>query len=206
MKGINMSSPRKKKIAKYMIEDLLNIAKKQVIKLHPELDAEAIADSIVQEYAEKQKEFLLSHFPQDDMKILLKYKRAYNQETIVLRTNKKNYLGKLGILLPQNYYWDINKEFDEIEVNYESEIEFKISQIEKELTEKLKPYKNLLNSVRYIEDVTKLWQNDEVAEYVRKKSDCVVCTALTTLTENDVQMIMMNEKLLKEKNDASSVN
>ena len=33
-----MASPRKKKMAKYMIDDLLAIAKKQIITLNPCLD------------------------------------------------------------------------------------------------------------------------------------------------------------------------
>lgn len=36
-----MASPRKKKMAKYMIDDLLAIAKKQIIKLNPELDIDS---------------------------------------------------------------------------------------------------------------------------------------------------------------------
>lgn len=41
MKGNTMASPRKKKMAKYMIDDLLAIAKKQIIKLNPELDIDS---------------------------------------------------------------------------------------------------------------------------------------------------------------------
>lgn len=37
-----MASQRKKKMAKYMIDDLLAIAKKQIIKLNPCLDLEAV--------------------------------------------------------------------------------------------------------------------------------------------------------------------
>lgn len=37
-----MASPRKKKMAKYMIDDLLAIAKKQIITLNPCLDLEAV--------------------------------------------------------------------------------------------------------------------------------------------------------------------
>lgn len=42
MKGNIMASPRKKKMAKYMIDDLLAIAKKQIITLNPCLDLEAV--------------------------------------------------------------------------------------------------------------------------------------------------------------------
>lgn len=40
----------------------------------------------------------------------------------------------------------------------------------------------------------------------RKKSECIVCTALVTLTDADVKIIKMNEKLLQEKENGSSVN
>lgn len=39
-----MASPRKKKMAKYMIEDLLAIAEKQIIRLNPNLDKESILE------------------------------------------------------------------------------------------------------------------------------------------------------------------
>ena len=126
-----MASPRKKKMAKYMIDDLLAIAKEQIIRLNPNLEKESILEKMVDE---------------------------------------------------------------------------RIKQIRKELDLQLKPYKNLLNSVGYLEDVIKHWNNKEVDEYISKKSECIVCTALVTLTDADVKIIKMNEKLLQEKENGSSAN
>lgn len=39
-----------------------------------------------------------------------------------------------------------------------------------------------------------------------KKSECIVCTSLVTLTDADVKIIRMNEKLLQEKENGSSAN
>ena len=78
--------------------------------------------------------------------------------------------------------------------------------VRKELEIQLKPYKNLLNSVGYLEDVIKHWNNKEVEEYISKKTECIVCTALVTLTDADVKIIKMNEKLLQEKENGSSAN
>lgn len=85
-------------------------------------------------------------------------------------------------------------------------VDERIKQIRKELDLKLKPYKNLLNSVGYLEDVIKHWNNKEVEEYISKKTECIVCTALVTLTDADVKIIKMNEKLLQEKENGSSAN
>lgn len=43
-------------------------------------------------------------------------------------------------------------------------------------------------------------------EYISKKSECIVCTSLVTLTDADVKIIKMNEKLLQEKENGSSAN
>ena len=85
-------------------------------------------------------------------------------------------------------------------------VDERIKQIRKELDLQLKPYKNLLNSVGYLEDVIKHWNNKEVEEYISKKSECIVCTSLVTLTDADVKIIKMNEKLLQEKENGSSAN
>ena len=84
-------------------------------------------------------------------------------------------------------------------------VDERIKQIRKELDLQLKPYKNLLNSVGYLEDVIKHW-NKEVEECISKKTECIVCTALVTLTDADVKIIKMNEKLLQEKENGSSAN
>lgn len=193
-----MASPRKKKMAKYMIDDLLAIAKKQIIKLNPCLDLEAVLQKMAQEYTDAQKEILIKHFPQDDMKILEKYKKAYIQQSFDLPHASQK--GQLGILLPDSWRWNFSdEEYLKNQSKYENMADEEKQKINKELNLQLKPYKNLLNSVGYLEDVIKHWNNKEVEEYISKKSECIVCTALVTLTDADVKIIEMNEKLLQEK-------
>lgn len=200
-----MASPRKKKMAKYMIDDLLAIAKKQIIKLNPCLDLEAVLQKMAQEYTDAQKEILIKHFPQDDMKILEKYKKAYIQQSFDLPHASQK--GQLGILLPDSWRWDFSdKEYLKNQTKYENMVDEERKKIGKELELQLKPYKNLLNSTGYLEDVIKHWNNKEVEEYISKKSECIVCTALATLTDADVKIIKMNEKLLQEKENGSSAN
>ena len=200
-----MASPRKKKMAKYMIDDLLAIAKKQIIKLNPELDIDSSLKKMAQEYADIQKEILLKYFPQDEMKILEKYRKAYVQQTLDLPHSEIN--GQLGILLPEYWMGRLNdKEYFENQNKYANMAGDEKNRVRKELEIKLKPYKNLLNSVGYLEDVIKHWNNKEVEEYISKKSECIVCTALVTLTDADVKIIKMNEKLLQEKENGSSAN
>lgn len=200
-----MASPRKKKMAKYMIEDLLTIAKKQLITLNPCLDSKAVLQKIAQEYADVQKEILIKHFPQDDMKILAKYKKAFLQQTFDLPYSSEH--GQLGLLLPESWRWNFtDEEFEKNQSKYANMADEEKQKINKELALRLKPYKNLLNSVGYLEDVIKHWNNKEVEEYISKKSECIVCTALVTLTDADVKIIKMNEKLLQEKENGSSVN
>lgn len=200
-----MASPRKKKMAKYMIDDLLAIAKKQIIKLNPELDIDSSLKKMAQEYADIQKEILLKYFPQDEMKILEKYKKAYIQQSFDLP--HAGYTGQLGILLPESWRWNFNDAiYEENQSKYGNMVDEEKQKINKELELQLKPYKNLLNSVGYLEDVIKHWDNKEVEEYISKKSECIVCTALVTLTDADVKIIKMNEKLLQEKENGSSAN
>ena len=201
-----MASPRKKKMAKYMIDDLLAIAKKQIIKLNPELDIDSSLKKMAQEYADIQKEILLKHFPQDDMKILEKYGKAYVQQTLDLPcSGGRN--GQLGIILPEGWTWNFKDvSYFDNRNKYENIADDEKNRVKKELEIQLKPYKNLLNSVGYLEDVIKHWNNKEVEEYISKKSECIVCTALVTLTDADVKIIKMNEKLLQEKENGSSVN
>lgn len=200
-----MASPRKKKMAKYMIDDLLAIAKKQIITLNPCLDLEAVLQKMAQEYADVQKEILIKHFPQDDMKILQKYGKSFVQQSFELPHSSKT--GQLGILLPDIWMWKFsNEEYSKNQTKYANMVDEERQKIGKELELQLKPYKNLLNSVGYLEDVIKHWNNKEVEEYISKKSECIVCTALVTLTDADVKIIKMNEKLLQEKENGSSVN
>lgn len=200
-----MASPRKKKMAKYMIDDLLAIAKKQIITLNPCLDLKAVLQKMAQEYADVQKKILIKHFPQDEMQILMKYKKAYINQTIYLPHTV--YTGQLGIVLPETWYWNFDNEiYKENQTKYANMVDEERQKIGKELELQLKPYKNLLNSVGYLEDVIKHWNNKEVEEYISKKSECIVCTALVTLTDADVKIIKMNEKLLQEKENGSSAN
>lgn len=200
-----MASPRKKKMAKYMIDDLLAIAKKQIITLNPCLDLESVLQKIAQEYTDVQKEILIKHFPQDDMKILQKYEKAYVKQNFELAESTKT--GQLGILLPNNWRFNFSdEEYSKNKKKYSDMVNEEKQKINKELELQLKPYKNLLNSVGYLEDVIKHWNNKEVEEYISKKSECIVCTALVTLTDADVKIIKMNEKLLQEKENGSSVN
>lgn len=200
-----MASPRKKKMAKYMIDDLLAIAKKQIITLNPCLDLEAVLQKMAQEYADVQKKILIKHFPQDEMQILMKYKKAYINQTIDLPHTV--YTGQLGIVLPETLYWYFDNEiYKENQTKYANMVDEERQKIGKELDLQLKPYKNLLNSVGYLEDVIKHWNNKEVEEYISKKSECIACTALVTLTDADVKIIKMNEKLLQEKENGSSAN
>lgn len=201
-----MASPRKKKMAKYMIDDLLAIAKKQIIKLNPELDIDSSLKKMAQEYTDIQKEILLKHFPQDEMKILEKYRKAYVQQTFDLPFSEGKH-GQLGIILPDGWMWN----FKDISYfanrdKYANMAGDERNRVRKELEIKLKPYKNLLNSVGYLEDVIKHWDNKEVEEYISEKSECIICTALVTLTDADVKIIKMNEKLLQEKENGSSAN
>lgn len=161
---------------------------------------------MAQEYTDIQKEILLKHFPQDEMKILEKYRKAYVQQTFDLPLSEGKH-GQLGIILPEGWTWN----FKDISyfVNrdkYANMASDEKNRVRKELEIKLKPYKNLLNSVGYLEDVIKHWNNKEVEEYISKKSECIVCTALVTLTDADIKIIKMNEKLLQEKENGSSVN
>lgn len=198
-----MASPRKKKMAKYMIDDLLAIAKKQIITLNPCLDLDAVLQKMAQEYADEQKKILLKIFPQDEMQILMKYKKAYISQTIDLPHSNKT--GQLGILLPDSWRWNFsNEEYSKNQTKYANMVDEERQKIGKELDLQLKPYNNLLNSVGYLEDVIKHWNNKEVEEYISKKSGCIACTALVTLTDADVKIIKMNEKLLQEKENGSS--
>lgn len=200
-----MVSPRKKKMAKYMIDDLLAIAKKQIITLNPCLDLDAVLQKMAQEYADVQKEILIKHFPQDEMEILAKYKKAYIQQSFDLPHTV--YTGQLGILLPESWQWNFSDAiYEENKSKYGNMVDEEKQKTNKELELQLKPYKNLLNSVGYLEDVIKHWNNKEVEEYISKKSECIVCTALVTLTDADVKIIKMNEKLLQEKENGSSAN
>lgn len=200
-----MASPRKKKMAKYMIDDLLAIAKKQIITLNPCLDLDAVLQKMAQEYADEQKKILLKIFPQDEMQILMKYGKAYISQTIDLPHSSKT--GQLGILLPDSWRWKFsNEEYSKNQTKYANMVDEERQKIGKELELQLKPYKNLLNSVGYLEDVIKHWNNKEVEEYISKKSECIVCTSLVTLTDADVKIIKMNEKLLQEKENGSSAN
>lgn len=200
-----MASPRKKKMAKYMIDDLLAIAKKQIITLNPCLDLKAVLQKMAQEYADVQKKILIKHFPQDEMQILMKYKKAYINQTIDLPHTV--YTGQLGIVLPETWYWNFDNEiYKENQTKYANMVDEERQKIGKELELQLKPYKNLLNSVGYLEDVIKHWNNKEVEEYISKKSECIVCTALVTLADADAKIIKMNEKLLQEKENGSSAN
>lgn len=202
-----MSYARKKRMAKYMIEDLLNIAKKQLVEIHPELDTKAAKQKVADEYAAKQKEILISYYPQKDMEVLLKYKKSYTLQTINLVAEKINASAQMGILVPHNYCWDIpDDKYSNCEKEYKEKLASEIGKVDKELHQQLKPYVNLLRSVRYLEDILKYWSNYEVEKYVREKSECITCTALTTLTEADTKLIKMNEKLLKEKKDESQTN
>lgn len=184
----------------------LLLLKKQIIKLNPELDINSCLKNMAQEYADIQKEILLKHFPQDDMKILEKYGEAYVQQTLDLPCSGGIH-GQLGIILPDGWTWN----FKDVSYfgnrdKYANMVDEERQKIGKELELQLKPYKNLLNSVGYLEDVIKHWNNKEVEEYISKKSECIVCTALVTLTDADVKIIKMNEKLLQEKENGSSVN
>lgn len=200
-----MASPRKKKMAKYMIDGLLAIAKKQIITLNPCLDLDAVLQKMAQEYADEQKKILLKIFPQDEMQILMKYRKAYISQTMDLPHSNKT--GQLGILLPESWRWNFSDAiYEENQSKYRNMVDEEKQKINKELELQLKPYKNLLNSVGYLEDVIKHWNNKEVEEYISKKSECIVCTALVTLTDADVKIIKMNEKLLQEKENGSSVN
>lgn len=200
-----MAALRKKKMAKYMIEDLLAIAKKHIIKLNPCLDVKSIMKKMAQEYADKQKEVLLKKFPQNDMKILEKYKKAYIQQSFDLPHASAQ--GQLGILLPDSWRWQFSDdEYEKNQAEYARMVDEEHLKIRKEMEMQLKPYNNLLNSVGYLEDVIKHWNNKEVEEYISKKSECIVCTALVTLTDADVKIIKMNEKLLQEKENGSSAN
>ena len=200
-----MASPRKKKMAKYMIDDLLAIAKKQIITLNPCLDLDAVLQKMAQEYADEQKKILLKIFPQDEMQILMKYGKAYISQTMDLPHSSKT--GQLGILLPESWRWNFSDAiYKENQSKYRNMVDEEKQKINKELELQLKPYKNLLNSVGYLEDVIKHWNNKEVEEYISKKSECIVCTALVTLTDADVKIIKMNEKLLQEKENGSSAN
>lgn len=200
-----MASPRKKKMAKYMIDDLLAIAKKQIITLNPCLDLKAVLQKMAQEYADVQKEILIKLFPQDEMEILAKYKKAYIQQSFDLP--HAGYTGQLGILLPESWRWNFSDAiYEENQSKYRNMVDEEKQKINKELELQLKPYKNLLNSVGYLEDVIKHWNNKEVEEYISKKSECIVCTSLVTLTDADVKIIKMNEKLLQEKENGSSAN
>lgn len=200
-----MASPRKKKMAKYMIDDLLAIAKKQIITLNPCLDLKAVLQKMAQEYADVQKKILIKHFPQDEMQILMKYKKAYINQTLDLPHTV--YTGQLGIVLPESWYWNFSDAiYEENKSKYGNMVDEEKQKTIKELELQLKPYKNLLNSVGYLEDVIKHWNNKEVEEYISKKSECIVCTALVTLTDADVKIIKMNEKLLQEKENGSSAN
>lgn len=200
-----MVSQRKKKMAKYMIDDLLAIAKKQIITLNPCLDLKPVLQKMAQEYADVQKEILIKHFPQDEMEILAKYKKAYIQQSFDLPHTA--YTGQLGILLPESWRWNFSDAiYEENNSKYGNMVDEEKQKTNKELELQLKPYKNLLNSVGYLEDVIKHWNNKEVEEYISKKSECIVCTALVTLTDADVKIIKMNEKLLQEKENGSSAN
>ena len=163
-------------------------------------------EKMAQEYADIQKEILLKHFPQDDMKILEKYGKAYVQQTLDLPcSGGRN--GQLGIILPEGWTWNFKDvSYFDNRNKYENIADDEKNRVKKELEIQLKPYKNLLNSVGYLEDVIKHWNNKEVEEYISKKSECIVCTALVTLTDADVKIIKMNEKLLQEKENGSSVN
>lgn len=154
-----MASQRKKKMAKYMIDDLLAIAKKQIITLNPCLDLEAVLQKMAQEYADVQKKILIKHFPQDEMQILMKYKKAYIQQSFDLPHSGGKH-GQLGIILPDGWEWNFKDvSYFDNRKKYANMVDEEKQKINKELELQLKPYKNLLNSVGYLEDVIKHWNN-----------------------------------------------
>lgn len=184
----------------------LLLQKKQIIKLNPELDIDSSLKKMAQEYADIQKEILLKYFPQDEMKILEKYRKAYVQQTLDLSCLGGEH-GQLGIILPDGWTWNFKDvSYFNNKNKYENMADDEKNRVKKELEIQLKPYKNLFNSVGYLEDVIKHWDNKEVEEYISKKSECIICTALVTLTDADVKITKMNEKLLQEKENGSSAN
>ena len=60
---------------------------------------------MAQEYTDIQKEILLKHSPQDEMKILEKYRKAYVQQTFDLPLSEGKH-GQLGIILPEGWTWN----------------------------------------------------------------------------------------------------
>lgn len=161
---------------------------------------------MAQEYTDIQKEILLKHFPQNEMKILEKYRMAYVHQSYTLPSSEGKHR-QLGIILPDGWTWNFKDvSYFANRDKYANMAGDERERVRRELEIQLKPYKNLLNSVGYLEDVIKHWDNKEVEEYISKKSECIVCTALVTLTDADIKIIKMNEKLLQEKENGSSAN
>lgn len=75
-------SSNKKKMAKYMQSDLLEIAKNVVIKVKPELDLEkAIRCECTEELRNKVDEMYPN---KDELQILLKYQVAHEQASVYI--------------------------------------------------------------------------------------------------------------------------
>lgn len=186
-------SSNKKKMAQYMREDLLRIAKSHIIQVEPSLNFEIASKDIFEKATKAIQDKLDEMFPnKDDMQILLKYKVAYRLETYYNCGYKFNVYKDVPNTFQSYDLRDVANEYcfelDELQTN-----------IKKSIKEKLIPYSNLVNSCNYLEDVATLWPNEEVIRYIENNTKRVLkSNALTVFTKEDKKQLDEIERRLKD--------
>lgn len=189
-------SSNKKKMAKYMQEDLLAIAKNIVIKVKPELDLEKAIEAIRRECTEELRKKVDEIYPnKDELQILLKYQVAHEQASVSIYKNE-NYTFRLDRLVPNSFS---TNDVKHILIKHIERIEEAKIAIKKSLKEELKPFSNLILSCNYLEDILKNWSNPDIIEYIEKNTKKVLSgNALTVFTKDDKAKIDNIEKELNK--------
>lgn len=185
-------SSNKKKMAQYMKEELLNIAKSHIIKVEPSLDFEKASKNIFDKANKAIQDKVDELFPnKEDINILLKYKVAYRLDNIYY--NGYNFI--LNKDVPNTFQkWDLN----DIIKEYVFQLDVLKTRIKKIIKEKLIPYSNLVNSCNYLEDVATLWDNEDVIKYIENNTKRVLkSNSLTVFTEEDKIKLDEIERKLK---------
>lgn len=190
-------SSNKKKMAKYMQSDLLEIAKKIIIKVKPELDLEKAIEAIRCECTEELKKKVDEMYPnKEELQILLKYQVAHQKASINYWKNGECNTFRLDKLVPNSFD---DRCLDLTIRLYVEKIQNTIVLIKKSLKEELKPFSNLILSCNYLEDILKNWSNPEVVEYIEKNTKKVLSgNALVVFTKDDKAKIDNIEKELSK--------
>lgn len=186
-------SSNKKKMAQYMREDLLKIAKSNILTVEPSLNFKIASKPIFAEATKAIQKYIYNLFPnKEDMKVLLKYKVAV----------------RLGTTYQNGYQFtadvDVPNTFNQYELHDTlKDYCFKLTELEnninKQIKEKLKPFISLVNSCNYLEDIATFWPNEDVIKYIENNTKKVLkSSALTVFTKEDKQQLDDIERRLKD--------